>query len=86
MRSCVVRFEGGVEFAEMMKPRAKAIVRVETDDAQIDLGYLLDREPHQIRVMHCLGYVRDHYDFAKRQKWQVVTIPHDRVRRAVVLN
>lgn len=77
---------GGESFGRSLKNKALKLVRVITDDAEIALGYLLrNDENNQVRVGHCVGFMRDQYQFERRQQWRVDAVCRDRIKEMVVL-
>lgn len=87
MRSCTVTGEGGPALGEVLKRNAKAIVRVRTDDAEIDIGYLVAGDDQQIRVATVVQKrMFDRFIFGNRQCWQVLSIPRNRIKSVITLN
>lgn len=71
--------ESGPDFGRSLKRQSLGIVVVVTDDAEF-VGYLLrDDEPGQIRVGHCIGFMRDEWQIERRQKWRVSAIGRGRI-------
>jgi hypothetical protein len=71
------------EFAEKLKNQHVEPIEVKTSDA-IYLGYPV--RPIQpgdrfIRLCTCRGYVRDSYQYDRRQSWEIVDIDRNSVVR-----
>lgn len=78
--------EGGEPFGRSLKAQSLKTVRVITDDAEISLGYLLrNDENNQIRVGHCVGFLRDLFQFSRKQIWRVDAVCRARIKEMVVL-
>lgn len=71
--------ESGPDFGRFLKRQSLGLVRVVTDDAEI-IGFLLrDDEAGQLRVGHCVGFMRDEWQIERRQKWRVSAIGRERI-------
>jgi hypothetical protein len=72
--------ESGRDFGAKLKAQSLGLYRVVTDDAEI-IGFLLrDDEAHQIRMGHCLGFVKDDWEIERRQRWRVDAVARHRIR------
>ncbi len=87
--------KGGPKFGDFLKTKAFKLVKVVTDDAQIDLGLLVrDDEEGQIRVGHLVSvekpYQRDdaveYLNLKRRPEWRLDAISRDRITEFRVLS
>jgi hypothetical protein len=81
-RSCKVIAEGGVALLDDLKRKAVGIVRVLTDDTEINLAHLLSNVGNRVKVLVQCPTRHDLNDqqIGRRIKTQVLEIPKSRIR------
>jgi hypothetical protein len=58
---------------QTIKDNSKGIVKIETDDAEIGYGYLMDESPTRVKVGYCVNI--------NFNIWEIASIQPNRIRR-----
>lgn len=88
MRSYQVIAEGGLDMWDDCKSRSRGIVKVVTDDTQIDLAHLLDNTRTAVKVaVHVPTRNNiETQETGRRYRTQILSIAKHRVRQLLTLN